>query len=204
MKTFFATLLAAVATAELMTPLDYEFMRYVSQHNKMYQTVEQFEMRKELFSATNDFVQEANSADNLYTAGHNQFSDYTEKEMNNILGLKDMPMPEVNMEALNDESVSANVPESWDWRTQGAVTPVKNQGSCGSCWAFSSVEAIESAWIIAGNEEEIMSTQELVDCSSSTGNEGCGGGWYFWAYDWLKTNLIMRESDYPYTSGNTG
>jgi len=86
------------------------------------------------------------------------------------------------------------------------VTPVKNQGSCGSCWAFSSIEAIESAWMIKGNEQVIMSTQELVDCTLSpvTSNNGCSGGWYFWSYDWLKTNKTMKESDYPYTSGRTG
>ena len=60
--------------------------------------------------------------------------------------------------------------------------------------------------MIAGNETEIMSTQELVDCTfyPVTQNKGCNGGWYIWSYDWLKNNKTMKESDYPYTSGTNG
>ena len=79
---------------------------------------------------------------------------------------------------------------------------MKDQLYCGSCWAFSSIEAIESAWKIAGNDLVVMSEQELVDCSRSAGNAGCGGGWYFWSYDWLLTNETMLESDYPYKGRN--
>jgi len=78
------------------------------------------------------------------------------------------------------------------------VTDVKDQGSCGSCWAFSTTEVVESLWMIDGNDETILAPQQLVDCSWDQGNMGCDGGWYFWAYDYLKDNKFMQEKDYPY------
>ena len=74
-----------------------------------------------------------------------------------------MPKPVVNLKA---EMVDiSNLPDSFDWRDQGKVTPVKDQGRCNSCWAFSAIEVIESAWMIAGNAQVIMSEQELIDCT---------------------------------------
>jgi len=85
------------------------------------------------------------------------------------------------------------------------VTPVKDQGQCGSCWAFSATETTESSWVIAGNEQVIMSPQELVDCAKGLfSNHGCSGGWYYYAWKWNKTNKTMTEDSYPYTSGTTG
>jgi len=206
MKAFAAALYMAMAQAELMHKVDYDFMRYVSTHNKMYGTVEEFELRKETFARADAWIRNVNSnPESTYTAGHNRFSDMTEDEKRVLFALKDLPKPPVDdLEYVVDDEEPNALPTSWDWRTQGAVTPVKDQGQCGSCWAFSSIEAIESAWIIKGNSMTIMSEQELVDCSSSTGNQGCNGGWYFWSYEWLANNYTMTEADYPYTSGTTG
>jgi len=180
-------------------------MRYVSTHNKMYATVEEFALRQSLFAAFDEFVQTANaanaSANESYRAAHNVFSDWTREEKDKLLGLKNMPLPEfTEFTGEVDEVDISNIATAYNWCTSGKCTGVKNQGSCGSCWAFSSIEAIESAWAIKGNALTVMSEQELVDCSSSTGNAGCNGGWYFWSYDWLKTNKTMKESDYPYTA----
>jgi len=120
-----------------------------------------------------------------------------------MMGLKDM---DLTMDAADNvfEATAVNA-DGVDWRTvKDVVTPVKDQGQCGSCWAFSSIEAIESAYVIAGNAQVIMSEQELVDCTKSLfGNHGCSGGWYYNSYKWLKNNETMLESDYPYTATET-
>ena len=76
---------------------------------------------------------------------------------------------------------------------------MKHQGDCGSCWAFSTIAAIESAWAIKGNPLTVMSEQELMDCTREYGNNGCDGGWSRNSYRWLSKNKTMKESDYPYT-----
>jgi len=126
-------------------------------------------------------------------------SDWTEEEFTTMLGLANM-----DVEETTDAEVFSGAPNatSVDWRNKtDVVSPVKDQGQCGSCWAFSSIEAIESAYVIAGNDQVIQSPQELVDCTRSLlGNHGCSGGWYYNSYKWLKNNKTMTESDYPYTA----
>ena len=206
MKTFATiALFGGMAAAKTMSQSDYDYMRYVSEHNKHYDSVEEFEMRKALFIAVETFIRRANQTSSTYRAGHNKFSDWTQEEKDKLLGLKNVQLPEVFEVA--DEVDTANLPESVDWREEGKVSPVKDQGNCGSCWAFSTIEAVESALAIATDSDPlIQSPQELVDCTLDpvTYNDGCNGGWYFWSYDWLKDHYTMLESDYPYTSGSTG
>eukprot|EP00668_Euglena_longa_P041961 GGOE01055296.1.p1 GENE.GGOE01055296.1~~GGOE01055296.1.p1 ORF type:complete len:327 (+),score=102.75 GGOE01055296.1:1060-2040(+) len=92
--------------------------------------------------------------------------------------------------------------EPVDWRERGAVTHVKDQGQCGSCWAFSAVGNMEGLNFLYTGALVELSEEELVQCSKSTGNEGCGGGLMDYAFDWVVENGgIAPESDYPYTSG---
>jgi len=101
-------------------------------------------------------------------------------------------------------------PTSWDWRTHGVVNPVKNQGQCGSCWAFSTIGVIESKYAIKGNTLTSFSEQEIVDCSVGCSeeppygkvcNQGCNGGWQWNAfYDIIGWKGVELETEYPYTA----
>jgi len=89
-----------------------------------------------------------------------------------------------------------------DWRNEGCVNPIQNQGHCGSCWAFSSAGSMESSSCVAsGTEKELLklSEQQFVDCSKSYGNMGCNGGQYYYAWTYAQTHGIELESAYPYT-----
>jgi len=98
----------------------------------------------------------------------------------------------------------ADIPDEFDWTLKGAVTPVKDQKQCGSCWAFSTVANIEGAWFLAGHDLVSLAESELVDCGTTS--YGCRGGWPFWALsDLLKApfnGTVDTEESYPYTPVN--
>merc|ERR1712061_183974 len=89
-------------------------------------------------------------------------------------------------------------PASMDWSTKGAVTPIKNQGQCGSCWAFSSTGGVEGRWEVATGSLKSLSEQQLVDCSKQ--NSGCNGGLMDYAFSYYRSTSIASESSYPYTA----
>merc|ERR1719238_525361 len=98
---------------------------------------------------------------------------------------------------------TTNLADSVDWTTKGAVTPVKNQGQCGSCWAFSTTGSVEGAYQIATGKLESFSEQELVDCAGSFGNQGCNGGLMDDGFKYIESKGDVLEATYPYV-GKTG
>jgi len=137
--------------------------------------------------------------DNTYVQGVNQFTDLTQEEfVATYLNTKVNPKytdSSIDVEA--KPLLGADV----DWSTAGKVSPVKNQGQCGSCWAFSATGAIESAFRLAdGNNQVLVSEQQLVDCSRSYGNQGCNGGWMDSAFQYVIDHGLTDSTSYPYTA----
>lgn len=91
---------------------------------------------------------------------------------------------------------SGDLPVRWDWREHGQLTPIKNQGSCGSCWAFSAYATIADVYSLHGKGVQDLSEQHLVSCEPQS--SGCGGGWYHYAFDLVKKDGSVQEKDFPY------
>lgn len=134
-------------------------------------------------------------ASQTYKMGVNQFTVYSDEEFAKLF-LNTMPAWGTP-KAENVESVEVN--GDIDWSAKGMVTPVKNQGQCGSCWAFSATGVMEAVQKQKGSTVN-LSEQQLVDCSRAQGNQGCNGGWPHSALDYVKANGIAATSEYPYVA----
>jgi len=169
-----------------------------------------FGMWSKLFGATGTFeaflendkiIAEHNAANSTYTLGHNQFSGLTLAEFKTMYLSSPMPVKEGLREV--DYGTSAPHASSVDWTTKGAVTPVKDQAQCGSCWAFSTTGGLEGAFQIKTGKLTSFSEQELVSCAASSGNQGCNGGLMDNAFKWIKSEGgLCTEASYPYSSGS--
>jgi len=157
-------------------------------------------MRFEIFQANHKFITEFPASDRGFTVAHNEFSDLSNQEFRaRFNGLNITKKPATTRSARL--TLKSSIPTNWDWRTKGAVTPIKNQGQCGSCWSFSATGSMEGAWFLAKKQLVSLSEQNLIDCSTAQGNEGCNGGLMDQAFQYVITNNgIDTEASYPYTA----
>jgi cathepsin L len=182
--------------AREMTPMQKEYAAYVAQYRKNYLSTEEYELRAEHFAKTHHEIASHNMQGKSWTLGHNHMSDWTDAEKNAMNGF--LPTVRGTSGAVFEEVAAGG---SVDWRHQlASMRHIKNQGQCGSCWAFSTIGSIESATEIKTGVYTSLSEQQLVDCS--TWNNGCGGGNFDTAFDYEKTNGAEREAAYPYTAAN--
>merc|ERR1712051_469093 len=182
-----------------MPIIHFDYLSHMATYNRMITDVQEFHTRLAEFTSVHNWINEHNASGANWEAGHNQFSDWSAAEYKSILGYVDDEslVKEVTVfEETNADSV--------DWVTAGAVTPVKDQGQCSSCWAFSSTGALEGAHFIASKELLSFSEQQLVDCAGLRyGNLGCNGGMQARAFKYLESHKAELESVYPYTSGKS-
>lgn len=176
------------------TSEDAEFMRFVTKFGKSYGTKEEFEFRSQQFKINLAKVTMNNARNDVtYRLGLNKFADMTPEEFQKRLGFKKLS---------NNKNVQfLDVPnaDSVNWVTAGKVNPVKDQGQCGSCWAFSAVGSIESHYAIEHGKLLSLSEQQLVDCTvTPDGNQGCNGGDMDLAFQYVEKSPLESESQYPY------
>jgi len=193
MKTaFFLALLAVAAFARPEKEYRAAFPKFVKDYNKHYAQAE-FTAKYAVFKSNMDFVDHWNTL-GRHVVAINKFADLTAAEFSAIYN--GMNVNVAASTVVYQPSVTDN---TVDWRTKGAVTPIKNQGQCGSCWAFSAVGSTEGAHFFKTNTLVSLSEQNLVDCSDAEGNQGCNGGLMTQAFDYIKSNKgIDTEASYPY------
>ena len=179
-----------------------QFSNFQERFSKRYESLQETESRFQIFRSNlrNIILHNLDHTQN-FTMGINQFTDLTPQEFKDqyVGGLR----AEVGSYGCKSFSSSASgAPSSIDWRQKGAVTSVKDQGQCGSCWTFSSTGAVEGAWAIAKGQLVDLAEQELVDCATgvSYGSHGCNGGQMEGAFKYIIEHGQCTLSSYPYTA----
>ena len=196
MNKFFIVLLAlASCQFDLEKLMFTNFQKFITKYKKNYKSVNEFLARYEVFKRNVHAALSAPKAS--FTTGITKFSDMTQQEFaKTYLNLNYDAMAVANFEPATVKTTNA-APSSYDWRNQGRVSAIKDQASCGSCWAFATIANLEGLYYANKGVMKTFSEQMLVDCD--TQDSGCNGGLMQYAFNWIKSNGgIMYDTDYPY------
>jgi len=174
------------------------FEFFMQKYGKHYHDDER-QLKFEIFKKNLVTIENKNAMETgQVTYGVNSLSDLTDAEFKqNYLGLQ-IPAKYKNLTMYVPKTDT--VLQSIDWVSRGAVTPVKNQGQCGSCWTFSTTGAIEGAWEVATGRLVSLSEQQIVDCARGRPGDGCSGGNPPLAIEWAESHALCGENGYPYTA----
>ncbi|CAK8694596.1 pro-cathepsin H-like [Clavelina lepadiformis] len=176
------------------------FKSWMVQHKKSYANIEEEEQRLMNFVQNYQAAKEHNGQSHSWKKELNAFSDMSFKEFSRLYLMQSQNCSATDR---NGHQLSGEAPpEHKDWREEGKfVTPVKNQGECGSCWTFSTTGCMESATAIHSSDHKLytFSEQQLIDCAQAFDDHGCNGGLPSHAFEYIHYNKgLMTEKDYPY------
>jgi cathepsin L len=198
-------LAALFAITLAYTDVEYQnaFTSWMQTHQKSYAAAD-FQGRFNIFKSNMDYVRDWNAKGSATVLGLTHLADLTNAEYQKIYLGTHFDGTQRLKEAATFVHPTVGLPASVDWRTEGAVTPIKNQGQCGSCWSFSTTGSTEGAHFLATKNLVSLSEQNLMDCSESYGNQGCNGGLMDSAFKYIKANGgIDTEASYPYKAAST-
>jgi cathepsin L len=201
---------AAATTTRWHQLNDYNFAKWQAEFGKSYSSAAERDLREAIFTAKLESIRAHNdNPAHRYKRGVNHMTDRSAAELASLNGLdRGLLFAKKAAEPEAAEPVrTLPLPPSQDWRRVGAVTPVKDQGACGSCWSFASAETLESHWFLKTGELMELSEQFILDCTPNPkqcgGQGGCAGGTAALAYDQLKEyGGAPSEWKYAYISGN--
>ncbi|XP_025901770.1 cathepsin S isoform X2 [Nothoprocta perdicaria] len=209
MKVLACGALLAVLAAALQDPdptLDRHWQLWKKIHGKEYRNQQEEGKRRATWESNLRLVTLHNLESSLglhsYELAMNHLADMSSEEVAALLSGLEAPTPQ-NRSSSWRPWVGGRAPAAMDWREKDCVTPVKNQGACGACWAFSAVGALEAQVKLRTGELMSLSAQNLVDCSMPYGNKGCAGGFMTRAFQYIIDNKgIDSDASYPYTARN--
>nr|CCQ18588.1 Cysteine proteinase Cathepsin F [Sycon ciliatum] len=205
MKVLCLVLAFAAAAHAVSLENDQEWIGFKTAYGKSYTNHQEELMRRNVFRKNQKLIQDTNEKKLGFTVAMNELGDLTEEEFSrtrlgqpkNLVGGKFQRPGAVFLFPENEDP--ANLPNEVDWRKHGYVTPIKDQGQCGSCWSFSATGSLEGQHFRKTGKLVSLSEQNLVDCSTLEGDNGCHGGLMNDAFTYVAINGgIMSEADYPY------
>jgi cathepsin F len=186
-----------------------EWKAFKTKYNKAYSTPQEEFKRYTIFQRNLRLAQEWNQEEATEVFGVTKYSDLTQEEFKSkFLGYIPSSADRYSAADLLITSGAGAAPEAFNWADHGAVTPVYNQEQCGSCWAFSATEEIESMWFMKHKDENVtirsLSMQQIVDCDKGHGDQGCNGGDTPTAYEYvIRAGGLEEYKDYPYKGKDT-
>jgi len=194
----FALLIASSLAAFTKSQYQSAFVDWMHKNGKSY-AHDEFPTRFAAFKSNMDFIASFNAQNADMKVAMNQFGDLSLQEFASVYnGLR---VPQGYVHKSTQQIMNVQLPATWDWNAQGAVTPIKNQQQCGSCWAFSTTGSVEGCHFLSQKSLASLSEQNIMDCSWSYGNQGCNGGLMTQAMQYIIANKgVDTESSYPYTA----
>ncbi|KAL6227932.1 PREDICTED: senescence-specific cysteine protease SAG39-like [Fragaria vesca subsp. vesca] len=175
------------------------YEQWMARHGRVFSSIDEKESRFKIFKENLAYIESSNNdASKTFRLGVNQFAHLTNEEFTSLSNGFKGHESSTKTSSFRYENVT--VPATMDWRSKGAVTPIKNQGQCGCCWAFSAVAAMEGITQLTMGKLISLSEQELVDCDKSGEDQGCEGGLMDDAFEFINQNHgLSTEANYPYT-----